>query len=195
MKLSMATNHFKRTALDGWDGTSWTLDAAYGDFHTYDRFISDRSFGQKKRIFTTGNVPIPVDIQVLRMKNGTRYMIGSFNADTEEQIYNYIYQLEEAPFDCDVIEIQSERLASGVAGTATEIVRASTFCDVERVSSHQSKVFTDLKYVTYEITMPLAMQSYVSADSILSIGLSKYNVKEVSYQINLLSAMAVKKDA
>lgn len=193
MKLSTATNYFKKTPFDGWDGSIWTPEVIRGDFHTYDRFISDRSFGQKKRILTTGTIPLGASYQALRLADGTRYLVGSSNVDMYDAIYNYIYQLEEAPFDCEIIEIQTSTLASGIAGAATEVVTGNTFCDVERVSSHASKEFTDLEYVEYEITMPLAMSSLITADRVLKIDSVKYNIKEASQQINLLACRASKR--
>jgi hypothetical protein len=194
VKLEDATNYFRTVAADGWDGDGWSLEVIQGDFYTYDRFISDRSFGQKKRIFTTGTEAIPSQYQALRLAGGRRYLIASENVDYDDaRAYNHIYQLEEAPFTAHIIEWETTLLASGIQGKASEKVLALTYCDLERVTARGSSVADAVTYAVYEVILPRGVLGLLNADRALRINNVYYDVHEVSPELRLTYVRALKR--
>lgn len=54
MKLSQANSYFNSVSLDGWNGSAWIPDVIRGNLLSFDRFITERTFGQKKRMLEVG---------------------------------------------------------------------------------------------------------------------------------------------
>ena len=81
MKPGMAIDYFSKTPLDGYDPATglWVPGVALGDFLTFDRFITERTFGQKKRMFLTGELGIGTlpNYDVVRTPDGksTSYLL------------------------------------------------------------------------------------------------------------------------
>lgn len=164
MDASEAAVWFANTPVDGWDGTSWVPEVAWGDFHTYDRFISDRTFGAKKRIFLTPEDK-KVDVStypVIRTGDGQQWIVVSANADIEGvSAYQQAHLILQAGFTADIIEYTTTSLSSGQQRDATENVIATTVCDIERFSVDRSDSFDSVTYGKYKIVLP----SNISVDT------------------------------
>ena len=80
MDLARANSRFNTVSLQGWDGTDWVPEISFGNFMSFDRFITERTFGQKKRMFEVGgDNPIDPAYEVVRTIEGIQYIIISVN--------------------------------------------------------------------------------------------------------------------
>jgi len=185
MELGQAINHFAKDCLDGWDGSKWVENIAHGSLLTYDRFISARNFGLKKRIFLTGRDTGTLDAySTVRTSNGNIYILESKNSDTDCFQTNYAnsYQLLRADYQAQVIQIDSLTAASGAPMGETRSVVATHHCDLERISSRSASAdIPDIVYSQTYVVLPGIAN--VSTDNELNINGVLYNIKEVERQI------------
>ena len=183
MDIAEAADWFADTVVDGWDGSVWVSDVGYGDFLTYDRFITDRTFGIKKRMLLTpaSGMFDPDTYPVVRTFDGKQWMVISKNNDIKEgEAYAASYLMMVAGYDAEIIEFQTEELASGQQGNVVEVVVGTTVCDVEQYGVRRSRDLTDVVYGSYEITLPGGIT--VSDDNEIRIGQDQYTVNEVSFE-------------
>lgn len=180
MDIARAARWFARTSLEGWNGTTWKSNVARGDFHAFDRFITERTFGAKKRVFHTPQ-DYPIDTgtyPVVRSVDGKVWIVTSDNVDVEwDQAYAHSYLLLEATLQCGIIEHTTETLASGAEGPKTETTVSTHYCDLERYSASNSDLFANVTYGGYEITMHNGVT--VTTDNELKINGVYYEIKEV----------------
>lgn len=180
MDISEASHWFANTAVDGWNGTSWVLNVGQGDFHSFDRFITERTFGAKKRIFMTPEEH-KIDhatYPVVRTTDGKTWIVASENADIEgTEAYAQSYLLLEATLQAEIIEHVTQTLASGAEGPDTEVVLSTHYCDLERYSAANSDLFQNVVYGGYEIT--LASSVAIDVEKELRINGTYYEVKEI----------------
>ncbi len=185
MRLSQAINHFSKDCLDGWNGTKWVEKIAYGSLLTYDRFISARNFGLKKRIFLTGSDVGQMDsFSTVRTATGEVYLIESKNSDTDVCATNYAnsYQLLRAQYQAEVIQLDTVASASGTPTDVTRTVMATHYCDLERISSRSASAdVPDIAYSQIYIVLPGIAN--VSTDSELRVNGILYDIKEVERQL------------
>lgn len=157
MDASEASTWFANTPVDGWDGTNWVSEIAWGDFHTYDRFISERTFGAKKRIFLAPQDK-RIDVAtypVIRTGDGLQWIVVSENADIDGvSAYQQAYLVVRAAFTADIIAYTTTSLASGQQKDATENIIATTVCDIERFTVDRSDSFDSVTYGKYKIVLP-----------------------------------------
>lgn len=195
MELSLAAKYFDTTVLEGWNGSGWDAAVATGNFMVFDRFISDRNFGQRKRNFTTGGAAIPAQYEVVRLPGGQVYLIEAANHDTRDGAdYSLIYLLHEAPLTLDVVRVSTTARSSGAAGTPVETVVADdVFADIERYSSRKSDEHETVRYGVYEVYLPASTD--VKTSDYLKVGTDEYNVTEVMTQLKLKYVRATKRAA
>lgn len=184
MELGEAADWFATVPLDGWDGTQWVTNVAYGDFHVYDRFITERTFGAKKRIFLQpDNKRLDTSTyKVVRNPAGQVYIVQADNVDISGvETYQSSILLLEAAFTANIVEYTTTTLASGQAGSATLNVVGTSVCDVERFTSDRSDEFDLVTYGIFKITLPGDVT--VGTDQELQIDGSLYEVKEVAPEL------------
>ena len=193
MKISQAIAQFADTPLAGWDGASWTEGVAFGDFFSFDQFISDRPSGQKKRMFvTTDGNKIPSGYDAVRVPNGDVYLVTTSNPDfVNTELYKHTFLLQRAAFSADVISKTITERASGLAGDMAEASLGTYFCDIERVTSDRSTEFDSVRYPVYNIFLPRA--AAVTADVEIEIDAIRYDVREVNLSLDLKIAMAARR--
>jgi len=189
MHLGQATDYHSTVSLDGWrlgdPLTQWISGVSKGNFHTFNRFISNRSFGQNTRLFTTNNKgPIADTYPVVRTMDGRRYIVGSHNVDIGGSALPYspsqyvnIYQFEEADLNCEIIEFQTVTAASGVPGSKTDVVIATVPGGSERLSGASSKEFDSIDYTNFNLTLPGGVA--VNTDNEIRIDGTYYDIQEV----------------
>lgn len=180
MKAAEASLWFANTALDGWNGTSWVRNIARGDFHAFDRFITERTFGAKKRIFhTPESYAIDyITYPIVRTADGKTWIVTSDNADIEgSEAYAQSYLLLEATLQAEVIEYTTQTLASGAEGPLTETTLSTEYCDLERYSASNSDLFPNVAYGGYEITFHNGVA--IGTDNDIKVNGVYYEVKEV----------------
>lgn len=192
MKLANGIRKFARTPLEGWDHATgtWVPNVAKGNFMTFDRFISDRSFGQNKRIFMTPvAMTIPPEFSIVRVGGEEIFLVESLNRDImqdrEGGAYSHIFQLREAPFPARVINFSGAVLASGQKGPRVEVASQLTFIAAERYAFDAmtvidgAKVARDQLYVAGELTMDVESEIQVEGAT------RRWAVEEVSTMLKL----------
>ena len=193
MDLSIASGYFDDTSIEGWNGTSWDCLDIEVNIIAFDRFISDRNFGQRKREATSA-CEIPSQYGVIRIPGGRVYLIEAYNYDTKHgEVYTHIYLLHEASSTVDIVRlVDGAERPSGSAGPATPtIVAPNLNCDIERYNSIGSEQFENLRTSVYSLYLPPGTDIR-SGDEVV-IDSIDYVVREVADQLKLPYARVVKR--
>lgn len=159
MRLSRALEKFANTPILYWDpiGYEWLDSGLRCRLQSYDRFISERTFGQKKRILTLADrVTIPDEQNIVRLGDSeVVFMVESYNEDISgEEVYGSYYQIHESPFQIQVCKRATTAARSGARLDAGELVLAETWADIERFSTGDSREFSNTDYTTFTLTLP-----------------------------------------
>lgn len=160
-----------------------------GSLQVYDRFISDRDFGQKKRIFLTPN-EFGMNRDRLLLKVGevsAIWMLESVNYDVDESgTYASAVVLREARHQVKIYRSAGTKRASGVGRTdkARELVE-ETHGDFSRYSSSESREMDNIDYTIGSWYLPRGTP--VDLDTTIEDDLGqKFTVREVSSFLDLL---------
>lgn len=160
MDLSRAIGKFAQSTVYGWDSVAlaWEDTALRGRLQVYDKFISEREFGQRKRILTlAGDQTLPADYGVVRLGNtATVYIVEGLTNDVEgDEAYGTVLSLHEAPFAVQICRDATEPLASGgKRKTGATTVLHTTWVNISRYSSVDSKEFANTDYTIYTVYFP-----------------------------------------
>jgi hypothetical protein len=158
--LSRALGRFAQTPVMGWNGVtnSWEETGLRGRLQVYDRFITERDFGQRKRILTlSGDQALPLGYAVIRLGSSpTAYLVESSNQDIEgPTVYGTTFALHQAPFHVQVCKEVTSTLQSGVKRkTGIEAVLFDTWVNISRYSSVDSREFSLTDYTIYSVYFP-----------------------------------------
>lgn len=184
MDVSEASRWFNTVPVDGWNGTSWVRKVAYGDFHSFDRFITERTFGAKKRVFHTPD-ETRIDFNtypVIRTPDEKIWIVTTDGADLlHTESYAHSYVILEVAAQADVIGLVSQTLSSGAPGPTTTQVLATYHCDLERYTARNSDTFNNVAYGSYEVTFSKLAQ--ISVENELLIGGSYYEILEIAPEL------------
>jgi hypothetical protein len=193
MDLGTAASYFDNTPIEGWNGTSWDKLDQEVNLVVFDRFISDRNFGQRKRNATAG-AAIPSQYGVIKLPGGLIYLIESFNTDSKHgERYSYVYLIHEASFTIDIVRmVEATARASGAGGAATPTdVATGVFADYERYNSVGSEQFENIRNNVYSLYLPKGTDLR-SSDEVRLEG-EMYTVRELSLQLDVVYARVVKR--
>lgn len=185
MRLRQAVNRFNKTPLEGYDQASgvWVPDVVRGNFQVADRFISDRSFGQRKRNFLTAEM-LPLGYELFRMGGSVIYMLESTELDMEgSTVLGYINMIHELAYPCQLIRLTSNKRNSGGSLPATRTVVAETWCDLDRYGQDTDKALGPVVMPTYNVTFPSSLLDTVTSDMILSVNGDDYDLDMVSHNL------------
>lgn len=158
--LARALGRFAHTPLLGWNALTsvWDDTGLRGRLQVYDRFITERDFGQRKRILTlAGDQALPGSYDVIRLGNSpTVYLLESLNKDIEgEDVYATTFALHQAPFHVQVCREVVTVLQSGVKQkTGAEEVVFDTWVNLSRYSAVDSREFPLSDYTIYTVYFP-----------------------------------------
>jgi hypothetical protein len=158
--LSRALGRFAHTPLLGWNAATsvWDDTGLRGRLQVYDRFITERDFGQRKRILTlAGDQDLPAAYSVIRLGNSaTVYMLESLNKDIEgADVYGTTFALHQAPFHVRVCREVVETLQSGAKRkTGAEEVLFDTWVNLSRYSAVDSREFPLTDFTIYTVYFP-----------------------------------------
>ena len=194
MDLHRAVNRFATTSIMKWDSdlVTWLDTEFCGSLQVFDRFITEREFGQKKRILTTGsNKKLDDDITTLKLEGSEEaFLLEKFNEDVRfNKLYGYTYLLHEAPYYVDVCKIGTKTLASGavVQDADSEVVVESIWMDLSRFTGTPSRTFEETEYTIIDMTFP--SDSAVDTDCYVKMANGdRYNVDEIYYALDVISA-------
>jgi hypothetical protein len=144
--LSLASSIFNTIWVDGWDPAgagTWVRKVSQGTMQVYDRFVSDRTFGEKKRILAIGKrkgLVLPPQYGVIRLPDGKVYMVEYINQDVaNDESYSSVYMLHEATFRAGIYEFVASTLPSGLAGPAVKTLVTTYWGDQDKFSSGPSE--------------------------------------------------------
>lgn len=193
MELGDAIEFFANVHLDGLNGATWDAEVAHGNFITFDRFITERSFGLKKRLFVMGGgVTLDPQYFVVRTPDGEPYLVVEHNYDFKDSAeYAATYLLQRCAYQAEIIVTNERTGLSGLNYGNGDSVVATVMCDVERVSAKTSAEFEGADYTLYTITLP--GDTAVSTDNELRIDGAMYDIKEVTKAMNVVDVKAVKR--
>lgn len=191
MGLKRAANFFARSTLYGWTGSEFTLLAAKGALQPYDRFISEREFGLKRRMLLVNpDTPIPTQYTVIRIgAGGPIYMVGWLNQDIyDEAAYSNIYLLHLCNDIGTLVELRKVTAASGMGSAVQDYSLGTWHCGTERVTFANSTEFTQNRITDATLTLPSNCQA--TADHEFILGSKRYVLQEVYKTSGFVQARA-----
>lgn len=155
MLLQDIAEEFCQTPVFYYDGLSWLESPVQCRFPPYDRFISDRAFGQKKRLVQTpgGKLLPEADYYRVGRLTGRTYMVESVNEDMDgEGDYLNIYMVREAASQVSIQVKQEVTLPSKVK-TVQWVLQSTVWGDYDRYGTlHSSEL--DVDYTSYTLALP-----------------------------------------
>ena len=189
MDLSRAIAKFAKNEVWGWnpDRECFELTGVKGSLAVYDRFISDRTFGTKKRILLTPRQDyISPQYDYIRVGNSiARFMVDALNEDIySDTPYANSYLLREAKYNVEIGAMYGEARASGTGGKKSFVVEKTVFGDYERYTGSGSTEFNTVDYTVSDIFLPLSVD--INSGHLLRIDGKMYEITEVSRVSNLL---------
>lgn len=195
MKLAQAAKRLSDTPLDGWDGTEWVEDVVLGSFQTFDRFVTERTFGQKKRIFYVGgDAGLPAAYDTFRAPDGAVFIIASVNSDIiRDEVYAKSYLLQQADGQVQIIDRIPTMYQSGMAGVVTETVTATVYGALDRYASEKDRLDDSIRLSIVTFTLPGSAS--VRADSLLRMDGIAYEVREVHDVLEAIEVKAIERGA
>lgn len=196
MGLKAAANFFARTPLYGWTGTDFVELDVKGSLQPYDRFISEREFGLKRRMLLVNpDTPIPDDYTVIRVgTSGPAYLLGRVNEDwSVDNSYSLVYLLCIAPVVGELIELTRTAKASGMAFGTLDNSLGLWHCDIERLTFSNSTEFTQNRVSEVLVTLPSNCPA--NADHEFEVGGKRYVLQEVYPTAGFVQARSQVKNA
>lgn len=192
MDLGRAITRFNNTPVQQWDPSTedWIETEYCGSLQVFDRFITEREFGQKKRIMLLDkDQKMDSDITTVRLQGSEEtFLVEKFNEDVRfGKVYSYAYLLHEAPYYVEVCKIVKRELASGAVVSDGEQVLEKVWVDISRFSGTPSKTFEETEITILSLTFP--SDSVVTTDCYLKLlDGTRYNVDEIYYSLDLIAA-------
>lgn len=161
MDLARAIKKFSTNSVYGWDvaRSKWVDTGIFGSLQVYDRFITERSFGQKKRILTTSSESrLPVTYGNFKVGNSASvFIMESVNEDIKfNSPYGLSYLLHSTNNEIEVLEDVVTTRANGDKRVTGESVVSTCWADIERFGDEDGRGFDDLVYTVVSIAMPKA---------------------------------------
>lgn len=199
MKLQQVSSFLTQDVIDGWDDLRrvWVPRIAEGKVRVFDQFISDRNFGQTKRVLTVPGEGIPGGFLVIRVPAGTgfvRYFLEWQNFDTQKGcITQSIYQLRECPYEGRVKNPKTVKRGTGaVAAVKGEYEYSrSFFCSREFHLYRDAPDFSPVSHSLYDIHIPPDIE--VHGDSLVEVDGVDYQVRSAAISLNLRELRAVER--
>jgi hypothetical protein len=199
VKLQRVSKYFGNVALAGWDHaqSKWVEDISRGGLHVYDRFISARSFGQKKRIFIIHkDLAFDYDkYQIVRDPTGTIHVVESVNKDVGgiqvSEEYLDILMLHAAPTAVRVVSFTTTSASSGYRGAKTAVESGPYWCDYERYTVDNENQTGIVMFSGHVFTFPRYVP--VSSDNELLVGTTVFDVKEVNAMLLTQEVRAIER--
>jgi hypothetical protein len=191
-KLGRAANYFINTPVAGWNGTGWDDNITMVSLQTYDRFISDREFGSKRRMLLVRPGEIAFDTySVIKFSDDSVYMVGTDASDIAVDQYSRVMVAYKAQGMAEILGFTKTLSASGMAGSAVRTVIGHAWCDAERVTSSNSKEFDHVSFTQSTLTLP--RDATVGTENEVHIGEKYYTISESFLEFGLRTCRAMAK--
>ena len=198
MNLGRIASKLFHTRVEYWDKVNdqWLPTDSIGRLEVYDRFISDRSFGQRKRIFLTApEKEIPAHAWVIRV-GGMRnpWMVENINHDIDgDYPHLSVHMLQEIPYKAEIFRLGGERRPSGALADPVEVLVDTTYCNMDRYGILNAKDVPSVDYTVMSIYVP--GDTLVDSDCSVRVDGVVYDVFEVSPTMNALMLRAQRRGA
>ncbi len=197
MKLSRALGKFATSTITRWNSSTslWVDTGCTGSLLVFDRFVTERTFGQKKRILI---VPYERRLDmatatVVRVGNAPEtFLLEKENSDVRfSNVYGYTYLLQEAPYHCTVRKAtMTTTNAAGVKVKSGVTDQFSTWIDIDRYAAAPSKKFEETEFslltLTFARGLTVDTDMYVDVDT--ADGGGRYSIDEVYNTLSFISA-------
>lgn len=129
MTLRHAANRFRRTWVDGWNGTAWVPKVTKGSLSSYIRPLSDNPLGMKLRNLLL-DPDEPLNYSVVRLSDTSEvYLVCNQAIDHANTIYSQIALLRRAAYTCDIYKSVAQVAASGFSTTPIRVLVGTYKCD------------------------------------------------------------------
>lgn len=193
MDLAKAATKFAKTPVAGWNGVDWDEEVSFVTLLPFDRFISERDFGNKRR-----HLLVPVEDSALDAYSVIRfsqtnavYMLGYENQDIFVNPYSKVRLIHRAAYYGTLYEFTHTTAASGMKATATRSSVGDYWCDVERITFQQGKEFDNVSYTQNAIILP--RNCPVDTDHELAAADRFHDITEVSVASGFKVCRAIQK--
>lgn len=193
MKLANSTKKFAKTPVSMFNeltGTWDELPGILGAFFVYDRFISDRAFGQKKRLFETPiGMKLPMNPAVKSVfKFGSSEAVFLIEAENEDiqgaNPFANIYSLRQLTWPVEIRKKAGDTWASGVPKLDADVLVDRTWADYDRYTVNKSSESPGVGYTVETVIVPRG--TAVDVDCRVHLDNSIFEVNEVSTLLNQL---------
>lgn len=195
MDLSRSVGKFATNSIYRWDfgASDWVDTGVKGSFLVYDRFISDRAFGQTKRLVMTPldqaiDITVPKGIYKIE-GNSARFMIESVNEDTGEEVsYANVYMFHDVAYPIVVKKDVGVLRASGIGKKDTPEVQDTLWADYSRYSAVNSREMGTVDYTVINLFLPRGTN--IDTDCYVELDGMVFDVSEVATSLNILTCRA-----
>lgn len=193
MKLGRSTQKFAETPVYTYNFLTATwglLPNVLGSFFVYDRFISDRAFGQKKRLFQTPvtmKLPmLPTSKTVIRIGDSpTVFLIESENEDIQlASAFANIYSLRALTWQAVISKKTGGAWASGAPKKDTYAEVDRVWADYDRYSASRNTESPGVFFTVDTVILPRG--TVVDSDCRIAIDGQVFEVNEVATLLNSL---------
>lgn len=190
MKFGRLNRRFAETAVPLWDPVTMSWDTYQRIcLQVSDRFISDRSFGQRKRnIFSAEKLRqdvLKIDDQVYCVES------NEFDMEGNEKL-GWIIMIHEMPFECTFSKLVSPKRANNDPLPPTRVEIVKTWCDIDRYSMEESQI-TVGDNVTFNVTFPAYVLPLITEDCFFTANGIDYDIDQVSHNLDCGWARAVRR--
>lgn len=173
------------TPIYSYQAGAWVLAPVKCRVPPYDRFISDRAFGQKKRLVQTPGGQLLPAANYYRPGSDTSrtYMVESVNEDQDGSgEYLNVYMMREAS---DACEILTQQITPRPSGTPKKewVVDSQIWVDFDRFGVLRSDELDGVDYTSFTVTLPTNI--VLPGDCRLRIDNALYAVTENFVQLEL----------
>lgn len=191
MKFGILNRRFEQTPIQLWNPVSkvWECGLQHICLQVSDRFISDRSFGQRKRNIFSGE---KIKQDVFKISDQV-YCVESNEFDMEgSNKLGWIIMIHEMPWVCTFKKMLSAKRANGdpLPAVPTDIV--TSWCDLDRYSVEESQQIAG-DNITFNVTFPAYVLPLIGEDAYLTVDGIDYDIDQVAHNLDCGWARAVRR--
>lgn len=190
MKFGRLNRRFHETVAQLWNPSTLLWDSTIKIcLQVSDRFISDRSFGQRKRnVFSETKFP-----QDVVMIGDQVYCVESNEFDMQgNEKLGWIVMVHELPFVCTFKKMVSPKRANGDPLPAVVEAVVTTWCDIDRYSAEENQITTG-DNTTFNVAFPKYVLPLINEDCFLTVDGIDYDIDQVAHNLDCGWARAVRR--
>lgn len=148
MNLARAAGYFRDTPVSGWDGAAWVPEVTCVTQLPFDRFVSEREFGGKRRFVLVGaeDDALAAYPAIKYEQTGEVFLVGLLNTDVQADLYSKVYLTARAPYLANLMQFTKTVKASGLAGSVVRESLGYWHGDVEHITYSNSREFDTIKF-------------------------------------------------